>query len=319
MTTRQSSISNSTRRRIWTPVKRVVLRVLKSPRFLYREIGADGDSYDAASRLSFGLWDSLPDQELLNEAKAGRLSKSDEIVRQAERMLDDLRAKAKLHDFLLTWVKADQVRDLAKDSKKFPGFDAAVITDLRTSLELFLDDVTWSDKSDFRELLSADYLFINGRLAKFYGADLPADAGFKKVKLDAGQRAGVLTHPFLMTSFAHYSDTSPILRGVFLARGVLAHSLRPPPEAVAPLSPELQPTLTTRERVTLQTQLDLHELPRHHQPAWLYAGAFRRRRPISRERQRQAGRFDGHLSHAMRQEVTVKERPRAGRFLDRQR
>jgi hypothetical protein len=235
-------------------VKRVVLRVLTSPRFLYREIEGRADGYDAAARLSFGLWDSIPDQELLNEAKAGRLSKKEEIARQAERMLGDLRAKAKLHDFLLTWVKADQARDVAKDSKKFPGFDSAMIADLRTSLELFLDDVVWSEKSDFRELLSADYLFLNGRLAKFYGADLPADAGFTKVKLDADQRAGVLTHPFLMTSFAHNSETSPILRGVFLARGVLALSLRPPPEAFAPLAPELQPTLTTRERVSLQTQ-----------------------------------------------------------------
>ncbi len=234
-------------------VKRVVLRVLTSPLFLYREVGAVGDSYAAASRLSFGLWDSIPDQDLLKEAKAGRLTKSDEIARQAERMLGDQRAKAKLRDFLLTWVKADQPRDLAKDGKKFPGFDPAVISDLRTSLELFLENVTWSEKSDYRELLTADYLYLNGRLAKFYGADLPADAGFKQVKVDDGQRAGVLTHPFLMTSFAHNSETSPILRGVFLARGILAHSLRPPPEAVAPLSPELQPTLTTRERVTLQT------------------------------------------------------------------
>jgi mono/diheme cytochrome c family protein len=252
-------------------VKRVVLRVLKSPLFLYREVGrpsqavdsATGtktdstagrtDSYVAASRLSFGLWDSIPDQDLLKAAKEGRLSKSDEIARQAERMLADLRAKAKLREFLLTWVKADQPRDVAKDAKKFPGFDPAMIADLRTSLEMFLDDVLWSDASDFRELLSADYVFLNGRLAKFYGADLPADAGFTKVKLDEGQRAGVLTHPFLMTSFAHNSETSPILRGVFLARGILAMSLRPPPEAFAPLSPELQPTLTTRERVALQT------------------------------------------------------------------
>ncbi len=252
-------------------VKRVVLRVLKSPLFLYREVGrpsqvvdsatgkeADStagrtDGYVAASRLSFGLWDSIPDQDLLKAAKEGRLSKSDEIARQAERMLGDLRAKAKLREFLLTWVKADQPRDLAKDAKKFPGFDPTMIADLRTSLEMFLDDVLWSDASDFRELLSADYVFLNGRLAKFYGADLPADAGFTKVKLDEGQRAGVLTHPFLMTSFAHNSETSPILRGVFLARGILAMSLRPPPEAFAPLSPELQPTLTTRERVALQT------------------------------------------------------------------
>jgi hypothetical protein len=91
-------------------------------------------------------------------------------------------------------------------------------------------------------------------LAKFYGADLPADAPFTKVKLDSDRRAGVLTHPYLMASFAHNKETSPILRGVFLARGVLAVSLRPPPAAFVPLSVELQPTLTTRERVSLQTQ-----------------------------------------------------------------
>ena len=99
-------------------------------------------------------------------------------------------------------------------------------------------------------------MFLNGRLAKFYGADLPADAGFTKVKLDADRRAGVLTHPYLMASFAHNKETSPILRGVFLARGVLAVSLRPPPAAFVPLSVDLQPTLTTRERVSLQTKSD---------------------------------------------------------------
>ena len=88
-----------------------------------------------------------------NEAKAGRLSKREEIAQQAERMLGDLRAKAKLHEFLLTWLKADQVRDLTKDTKKFPGFDAATIADLRTSLELFLDDVTGPTRRTFRELL----------------------------------------------------------------------------------------------------------------------------------------------------------------------
>jgi len=235
-------------------VKRVVLRVLTSPRFLYREIGREPDGYNVASRLSYGLWDSMPDQELLRAAASGQLSTKEQVAKQAERMLVNPRSKAKLHQFLLTWARADQPRDLAKDTAKFPGFDPAVISDLRTSLELFLDDVAWSDKSDFRQLLLADTVFLNGRLAKFYGADLPDDAGFTKVKLDADRRAGVLTHPYLMASFAHSKETSPILRGVFLARGVLAVSLRPPPAAFVPLSVDLQPTLTTRERVSLQTQ-----------------------------------------------------------------
>lgn len=236
-----------------TAVKRVALLALKSPRFLYREIGDPG-AHGTAARLSFGLWDSIPDQELLAAASAGRLATKEQVVQQAERMLADRRAKAKLHGFLMNWARAEHGLDLAKDPKRFPGFDAAAIADLRTSLELFLDDVMWSERADFRELLLAEELFLNGRLAKLYGANLPADAGFTKVKLDSGRRAGVLTHPYLMTSFAHSSESSPIHRGVFLARGVLGLSLRPPPEAVTPLPPNLHPTLTTRERVTLQTR-----------------------------------------------------------------
>src|SRR5262249_43739143 len=126
--------------------------------------------------------------------------------------------------------------------------------DLRTSLELFLDDVVWSEASDFRQLFLSDEVFLNGRLAKFYGTEPPAGGEFKKMKLDAGRRAGVLSHPYLMAPVAHGSGTSPIHRGVRLARGVLGVSLRPPPEAVAPLSPDLHPSLTTRERVALQTR-----------------------------------------------------------------
>jgi hypothetical protein len=237
-----------------TAVKRVVLLTLKSPRFLYREVGGGAGGFDVASRLSFGLWDSIPDQELLTLAGAGKLATKEQVARQAERMLRDPRAKAKLRQFLLTWLHADDSPDLAKDPARFPGFDAAVLSDLRTSLELFLDDVLWSGDSDFRRPLLSEEVFLNGRLAKFYGADLAAGADFRKVKLDAGKRVGVLSHPYLMARFAYPGESSPIHRGVFLARGVLGVSLKPPPEAVAPLPPALHPSLTTRQRVTLQTR-----------------------------------------------------------------
>lgn len=235
-------------------LKRVVLLALKSPRFLYREVGGGPDAYDVAARLSFGLWDSIPDAELLSAAAGGKLATKEQVAKQAERMLADPRAEAKLREFLLTWVKADRVMDLTKDAKQFPGFEATLINDLRTSLELFLDDVIGSEKSDFRQLFLAEEVFASARMAKFYGADAPADTGFVKVKLDGGKRAGVLTHPYLMAAFAHSSEGSPIHRGVFLARGVLGVALRPPPEAVTPLAPDLHPALTTRERVTLQTK-----------------------------------------------------------------
>jgi hypothetical protein len=178
--------------------RRVVLLVLKSPRFLYREVGGGSDGYDTAARLSFGLWDSIPDRELLAAARSGELATDDQVRQQAERMIADLRARTKLRDFLLTWLNVDGEVDLSKDPEKFPNFDAAAIADLRASLELFFDDVVWSDASDYRELLLSDKLYLNERLAKLYLRGLPlalsASRPTSKSKLDDGQRAGVLTH-----------------------------------------------------------------------------------------------------------------------------
>jgi hypothetical protein len=237
-----------------TSVKRVVLLTLLSPRFLYHQAVEKPDQFDVASRLSFALWDSIPDQTLLEVAEKGKLSDPAEVRRHAERMIGDARARQKLHEFFVQWVRADQFPDLAKDSKRFPEFDEQTITDLRASLDLFLDDVALDPKSDFRQLLLADWLELNGRLAKFYGANLPEDAPFQRVKLDEGQRSGVLTHPYLMAGFAYTDSSSPIHRGVFVARSVLGRALRPPPEAVAPLPIELHASLTTRERISLQTK-----------------------------------------------------------------
>jgi cytochrome c553 len=235
-------------------VKRVVLLVLNSPRFLYPEITGRPDAYDVASRLSLGLWDSLPDQELVDGARAGRLGNRADVARQAERMLNDPRAHAKLRGFFLQWLKLDPAPDLAKNRSVFPDFDPPLASDLRTSLELFLEDALWKGGADFRELLQADYVYLNGRLASYYGCKLASDAPFQKVKLDAGQRAGVLTHPYVMAALAYTDASSPIHRGVFLMRSVLGQGLRPPPEAVAPLAPDLHPDMTTRERVAMQTK-----------------------------------------------------------------
>lgn len=236
-------------------VKKVVLLVLKSPRFLFRELGhAAHDPYDVASRLSFGLWDSLPDEGLLKAAAEGRLATREQVTHEAERMLNDPRSQSKLREFFLQWLRLEHLTDISKDTQRFPEFTPAVISDLRTSLELFLDEVLKSDTADFRQLLLSDAVYLNGPLAKFYGSDLPADADFQQVSLDAGERAGVLTHPYLMSGFAYTSTSSPIHRGVFVARSLLGRALRPPPEAVAPLPPELHADLTTRERVILQTK-----------------------------------------------------------------
>jgi hypothetical protein len=252
-------------------VKRVVLLVLKSPRFLYPGAGVASEQHAVATRLAYALWDAPPDKELLDAATAGKLGTRAEVAKQAERMLADPRAKAKVREFLLTWLKLDQPKDLAKDTKRFPGFDAELANDLRTSLELFLDDVTWSEKSDFRQLLLADETYLNGRLARFYGLEapdepvrrlalglwgikLPVDTAFKKVKFESDRRAGVLTHPYMLSALAYMGETSPIHRGVFVGRGLLGISIKPPQEAFTPIAPDLHPGLTTRERVALQTK-----------------------------------------------------------------
>jgi cytochrome c5 len=236
-----------------TAVKRVVLLALQSPRFLYREPGSVGDAFDTASRMSFALWDTLPDRELLQVAADGRLATRRDVIRETERMLADRRARTKLLDFVMQWLKVEQVGDLAKDAKVFPGFNAAVVGDLQTSLELFIEETLWSPTSDYRQLLLADHLYLNGRLSAVYGGDLPADAPFQKVKVKSGERAGVLTHPLVMANYAYPATSSPIHRGVFLARNVLGVALRPPPDAFTPLPPELHPKLNTRERISLQT------------------------------------------------------------------
>jgi len=236
-------------------LRKVILLVLKSPRFLYNGLENDpADPYVAAARMSYALWDSLPDAKLLEAAKGGKLKDRDGISHEVERMIADPRTQAKVRSFYHRWLKLDELRGLAKEANRFPGFDDALVSDLRMSLDLFLDAVTWSQASDYRQLLQSDTLYFNGRLAKFYGAMLPDDAPFQPVTLVGQPRAGVLTHPLLMAGFAYSATTSPIHRGVFVSRNLLGRRLRSPPDSIVPLSPDLNPDLTTRQRIGKQTK-----------------------------------------------------------------
>ncbi|MFN0126525.1 MAG: DUF1592 domain-containing protein [Verrucomicrobiales bacterium] len=232
-------------------VKRSVLLILKSPRFLYPDLGRPNDDFGVAARLALDAWDSLPDAALWEAARAGQLRTPEENRTQARRLLDHPRAKAKLNEFFGQWLAMEKGRDLRKDSESYPGFDEHVLADLRRSLELFIDQVIWNDRSDYRELLQADYLLLNDRLARFYGADPPADPDeFVTVRLDASQRAGVLTHPYLLASHSYFKTTSPIHRGVFLTRQILGRPLKPPPQAIIFEESHFDPALTMREKVT---------------------------------------------------------------------
>ncbi|HSI71953.1 MAG TPA: DUF1592 domain-containing protein, partial [Fimbriimonas sp.] len=165
-------------------VKRVVLLTLLSPRFLYRDSKVS-DAYGAASELALGMWDSLPDQELLRAAATGELLKEENLRRQAERMAQHPRAWTKLRDFLLLWLKVEETPEIVKSKKAYPAFDSAAASDLRTSFELALEDAAWK-KSSLTELLTAKTVFLNDRLAALYAKKVtpPPPDTFQPFELD---------------------------------------------------------------------------------------------------------------------------------------
>jgi len=229
--------------------KRAFIFTLSNPAFLYPGIGPQ-DDYAVASRLALALWDSVPDAPLLKSAAAGQLKTEAQVRQHAQRMMKDPRAKAKLRDFLHDWLHVEEGAEVAKDQKEYPGFDQGVVMDLRTSLDLFTENIVWSEQSDYRQLLLGDTILMNQRLAKFYGQQVAPGDGFQPVKMDADQRAGVLTHPYLLATFSYTKSTSPIHRGVFVTRNILGRMLKPPPMAIAFMDDKFDPSFTMREKVT---------------------------------------------------------------------
>lgn len=240
-------------------IRRAALITIKSPRFLYPLADQhQTTSHRVASRLALVMFDSLPSDSWLQKLAAeNKLEKTEAIRSAARRMVTDYRTQAKTRELMYAWLNLGHLTDINKDSVLFPGFDRALMHDLRTSLNAFLDDVIWSETGDFRQLFLADWSYTTDRIAEFYGdAWKPAQEDGRPLRKTAGHaehRMGLLNHPFLMSGLAYHDSTSPIHRGVFLIRYILGRTLRPPSEAFTPLSPDLHPDLTTRERVALQT------------------------------------------------------------------
>ncbi|TWU01974.1 DUF1588 domain-containing protein [Neorhodopirellula pilleata] len=250
-------------------IKYAVLLTVKSPRFLYPTLDEDRNrSWQVGTLLSLTLHDAVPsDGWFVNDLNANKLNDPKVIRQVATRYVDDARTRAKLREMFYHWLEMSPEDDLRKDDEKFPGFDATILSDLRKSLDGFLDEIVWSETSDFRQLLYSDWTLTTPRLTDFYGdawkpssdqasehGDDPiARSGLKRTVRNHQTHIGVLSHPLVMAKFAHHQETSPIHRGVFLIRHVMGRTLRPPNAAFAPLSPDLHPDLTTRQRVALQT------------------------------------------------------------------
>ncbi|MDQ8190466.1 DUF1592 domain-containing protein [Roseibacillus persicicus] len=244
-------------------LRRSLLLTLSSPYFLYPELGAREDSYQVARRLALALWDSVPDNQLWKVAEKDELKEDWQLQKQASRMLQDPRARQKVGRFFHHWLALSEREDLRKDSVMFPGFDEELIADLRVSLDLFLNEVIWSQSSDYRQLFTTPDLYLNSRLAEFYGSP-NRPAHFERLPAPDKKRAGVFTHPYLLAAFSYNKQTSPIHRGVYLGRNVLGRYLKPPPEAIEFKDADFDPTLTMREKVTQLTKdascMSCHEI-----------------------------------------------------------
>jgi hypothetical protein len=236
-------------------IKRIVLLTLKSPHFLYPDLPRDAGTanYGIAARSALALWDSIPDEKLLEAARKEKLTDRKQMEAHARRMLSDPRTRSKVQGFFHHWLDMDAERDLRKDPKAYPRFDQGKIADLRRSLNIFTDELVWSEASDYRQLLLSRHLPLNGELAQLFGKEVKGEE-FERVEFDVRRRAGLITHPYLLSSFAYPNNSSPIHRGVFLTRQMLGRPLKQPPKAVSFKESELDSGLTMREKVTLVTK-----------------------------------------------------------------
>ena len=247
-------------------VETALRALLASPEFLFRierdPAGvAPGAAYrvgdlELASRLSFFLWSSLPDDELIDVAAAGRLREPDELRAQVRRMLADPRAGTLTTNFASQWLHLRNLDAVTPDARAFPDFDDNLRQGFRAETELLFRSVVDEDRS-VTDLLTADYTFLNERVATHYGVPGIHGDHFRRVALPAGSpRAGVLGHGSILTVTSYATRTSPVLRGKWILENLLGTPPPPPPPNVPPLEESASSTgvASMRERMAAHRQ-----------------------------------------------------------------
>jgi len=241
-------------------IEQVIAAVLVSPEFLYRAIrtpeGAPEhgafplSDFELASRLSFFLWSQGPDDTLLEAASAGKLSDPRMLKEQALRMLKDRRASSLVRNFAMKWLDLDKLSEAEPDPNLFPTFDEQLRKDMAEEVELFLASVLLEDRN-VGDLLTANYTFLNERLARHYGMDTVLGPQFRRVTLDDPRRWGLLGKSAVMLRTSYGNRTSPVLRGAWVMGKLMGTPPTPPPPDVdTDLSnPKGQPPRTLRARL----------------------------------------------------------------------
>lgn len=230
-------------------IQNALRAILASPEFLFRsseepEGLAPGtivalDDYALASRLSFFLWSSIPDEELLELASRRELGKPDVYARQIKRMLADPKSAAIVENFAGQWLFLRNLASARPDVETFPNFDENLRRALRTETELFFDSIVHEDRS-VAELLTADYTFLNERLAEHYGIPGVYGSHFRRVENLPDERRGLLGQGSILTVTSYPNRTSPVLRGKWVMTNILGTPPPSPPPNV-PAFPENEP------------------------------------------------------------------------------
>ena len=244
-------------------IQRALERLLVSPEFLFRverDPGgvAAGDVYpvsdlEMASRLSFFLWSSIPDEELLDTAVRGELRDPGVLERQVRRMLADDRSAALVDNFAEQWLFLRDVDAKEPDAGFFPGFDENLRRAFRRETELFVDSVLRGDGSVL-DLLTASHTFVNERLARHYGIPHVYGSHFRRVELDSPERRGLLGQGSILTLTSYATRTSPVLRGKWILENLLSSPPPPPPPDV----PSLDETTESGEARSMREAMEQH-------------------------------------------------------------
>lgn len=241
--------------------KFVIQAMLQSPYFLYRpEFGGGATdvnvikltNWEMASKLSYMLWNTMPDDELMLAAERGELTTPEQIAAQARRMLGDDKARDAIRNFHAQWLLLTHIDTIAKDAVVYPEYNDGLRPLWKEEIQTFIEHVILDGEGTLGELLTANYTFANAELAAFYGSDVvdgaPAGTSFEQVSLDPEHRAGFLTMPALMAALSSSSRTSPVFRGKFIREQLMCDILPPPPNDLIIVPPELDPVKTTREQ-----------------------------------------------------------------------
>lgn len=233
---------------------------LQSPHFVYRvetseKARPDGliplTGYEVATRLSYVLWNTMPEDKLLDAAGAGELDTPAGVRAYAETMLDDPRGRATVASYHRQLYGYKRYHELYKDPGLFPQWPADMGADLEKESDLFLNHIVFEQEAGLTELLTSTTAFVNDKLAPIYGLNDSFTGEFKQVELDPATRAGFLTRVGFLASYGHGKDPDSILRGVFINRRFICADLPDPPDMVPPVPPG--PDKTNRERIETHT------------------------------------------------------------------